>query len=301
MRELTAAESTKTCLVCDVPLSSLQRHQRVVLCGARCRGAYSRLLPGQVCVYCGRPLKNEGLAGGLCVGKDCRLRFAERQTREREERERQAREDVARRIHEAAVSSEQSGQFPLAIIPANPLQIVPVDPERKQLLRDHIECVLGELTLGDPKEPPPYALKHVVRSEAMLNVLGNACSLCGGDCCRRGANRAYLDVHTFRRYLDQHPEAGPADVVAAYLGKVGETGYAGSCIYHRPDGCALPREMRSLTCNQYFCDELKAFERDADGTEPRGFFVAGRAGAVRAAGFVDDDGVRTVPVQVEPP
>lgn len=303
MRQLATGESSNTCLVCDAPLSSIQRHQGVVLCGPRCRGAYSRFLPGQVCRTCGRPLKPEGLAGGLCVGKDCRLKLAEKQAREKEERERKARETVARLIHERATAPGISDLYPLAIIPSNPLEIVSVDQERKRALARHLEGVLSELTLVDATtEPPPPLYRSIARSRALLTVLGGACSLCGGDCCRRGGDRAYLDVATLLRYQRDHPGTGPRDVLDAYLGKVGETVYAGSCIYHQTRGCALPRDMRSDTCNRYFCEELKAFEREISNADtPRVFFAAGSGEVIRAAGFVDENGVRPVSVLVEGP
>ena len=303
MRELATNESTKTCLVCDAPLSSLQRHQRVVLCGPRCRAAYSRLLPGQVCRFCGRPLSREGLAAGLCVGKDCRLKLAEKQRLEKEKREQEAVEAAARALHERATGREFASIYPLTIIPSNPLQTGPLPDERRRALSDHITGVLNELAIVDGSEPPPPRISipsptSPPPSPALKAVLSGACAVCRGSCCRGGVEKAYLDTKTLHRYRGDHPEATPREILGAYLDKLGETTYISSCVYHQPGGCGLPREMRSDTCNNYFCPELKEFEREAPEI-PRAFFVAGREGKVNAAGFVDEDGVRPIEVPVD--
>jgi hypothetical protein len=55
--------------------------------------------------------------------------------------------------------------------------------------------------------------------------------------------------------------------------------------------------MRSDTCNQFFCDELKQFQHDLAVTSPvRGFFASTNRGAIRNAAFIDASEVRVVPV-----
>jgi hypothetical protein len=49
--------------------------------------------------------------------------------------------------------------------------------------------------------------------------------------------------------------------------------------------------MRSDTCNNYYCPELKAFAPNAI-DPPRAFFAAGSADAVQAAGFVEENQLR---------
>jgi hypothetical protein len=52
---------------------------------------------------------------------------------------------------------------------------------------------------------------------------------------------------------------------------------AGSCINHGATGCSLPREMRSDTCNDYFCNPMRAWQaRCASGERPLGAFVIRR-------------------------
>ncbi len=228
------------------------------------------------------------------------MKSAEKHVREKERLEREERAAAARFIHEKAVESE-SIDYPLTIIPSNALRIVDLDMERCQALSDHIESILDAMTIVDGKEPLPGPLPTVVPlAPELLNLLAGACSLCRGDCCRRGGENAYLDAPTIRRYQCDHPDSTPREILAAYLGRVGGRVYAGSCIYHQHDGCALPRDMRSDTCNRYYCTELKAFQQDASESKTdRAFFVAGSRGVVGAAGFVDQDGVRTVSVAIK--
>jgi hypothetical protein len=86
-------------------------------------------------------------------------------------------------------------------------------------------------------------------------------------------------------------------VLAAYLARAGHKTYKGSCIFHRPGGCALPREMRSDTCNQHFCGGMKEFQHNLPDSGPvRGFFASTVDGAIQSAAFIDESEVRVVPV-----
>ena len=48
----------------------------------------------------------------------------------------------------------------------------------------------------------------------------------------------------------------PDAVLALYLSHLPDASMAGSCIHHTRQGCSLPREMRSQTCNQFRCGPL---------------------------------------------
>ena len=85
------------------------------------------------------------------------------------------------------------------------------------------------------------------------SILDQACARCRGHCCRNGGEEAYLTEDTIRRYLHEHPGTRPLDLLEAYLARVGHETFEGSCIFHGPTGCTLSREMRSDTCNGYFC------------------------------------------------
>ncbi|MEP7281384.1 MAG: hypothetical protein ABI696_05340, partial [Rubrivivax sp.] len=89
--------------------------------------------------------------------------------------------------------------------------------------------------------------------------------LCGGGCCVRGGDTAYLTAGVLRRFMARHPALGPAEVLAAFLDRLADHTEAGSCINHSSKGCTLPRDMRSEACNNYGCDALKAVHPEASG------------------------------------
>jgi hypothetical protein len=127
-------------------------------------------------------------------------------------------------------------------------------------------------------------------------VLGRVCAFCQGWCCRSGGDHAYLTVDTLRRYLAAHPGRRPRDVLADYLGRVGHKTYRGSCVYHGPAGCGLPREMRSDTCNDYYCTGLDRFREAVGDVAPaRAAVVSQSDGIVWTAAVIADGETRVVP------
>jgi hypothetical protein len=97
--------------------------------------------------------------------------------------------------------------------------------------------------------------------------------------------------------MEQHPGQRPREVLEAYLSRVGNKTFEGSCIFHQPGGCSLPREMRSDTCDRYFCSGLAGYRAGLSGEKPpRAFFVSVSGDAIRAAAFCDQDSAREVEV-----
>lgn len=90
------------------------------------------------------------------------------------------------------------------------------------------------------------------------------CAACQGGCCTRGGfNGAYLTVQTARRLLDEHPEWTASDLVEAWASRLPAVSIADSCPNQTSEGCALPRELRSKTCNGFYCESLKDLQLDA--------------------------------------
>ena len=128
------------------------------------------------------------------------------------------------------------------------------------------------------------------RTESAAAVFAAACTMCRGKCCRVGENRAYLSAETMQQFMDLHPELRPRDVMAAYLAHVPTRSYRGSCLFHSETGCNLPRELRSNTCNDFYCDGLKQLKSNiGDGAAARTFLAAVKEGGeeFRATEFVD--------------
>jgi hypothetical protein len=233
-----------------------------------------------------------------------------REQSEREHREtvarREALKEQARQLRDQgaeATGIKEPGTYPLAVIPSFAAPVTNLPEHRRRALRDHVTRLISQATAGwSPPSGGEKVREATTEPAAELApaaqaVLGQACARCRGGCCCGGGDQAYLTVATIRRYLEAHPDQRPRDVLAAYLARVGHKTYQGSCIFHRPDGCSLPREMRSDTCNQHFCGGLKEFQRELPGTGPvRGFFASTRGGTILSAAFIDEAEVRVVRV-----
>lgn len=86
------------------------------------------------------------------------------------------------------------------------------------------------------------------------------CGICAGSCCKWGAaNMAFLRPRTLRKTQVALGLSSYAETVEHYLALLPARHVAGSCFYHTETGCAIPREQRSDTCNNYSCVSLRRF------------------------------------------
>jgi hypothetical protein len=182
------------------------------------------------------------------------------------------------------------------IIPASDRWVTNLAQRRRGTFRDHVNRLIGEAGAGRaascPSQvgPPAVPLPSEAAEPGVQAVLGRECAVCRGSGCRQGGNHAFLTVATIRRYMSQHPEHRPRDVLAAYLGRVGNKTFEGSCIVHQPGGCSLPRDMRSDTCNRFVCRSLTEFRQGLTGPDPpRGFFVSMSGDKILGAAFCDEE------------
>lgn len=136
---------------------------------------------------------------------------------------------------------------------------------------------------------------------------GRLCALCGGGCCTRGADHAYLGPVTLRRVMDAQPHLTPEQVVESYLAHVGKSTQAGSCINHTGTGCSLPRALRSDICNDFCCDALKQVQAAPPGQvvlvvrraqDQWRRDLAGPDNAMRGAVVLRETGMRRMPLHL---
>ncbi len=283
-----------TCLVCGAVLPFQQGGTSRLCRSPQCRGKYASLLPHQICAICGKPLSPRELAAAICGDTACQQAMASRRERQKAEalREevRQLRESLA-----GPAGIKEPEAYPLTLIPSFSARVTNLPDRRRRAFRDHILRLISQATTKAAGSENISAKAPATATAALparvQGVLARACGLCQGNCCKRGGEHAYLTVATIRRYLAAHPGMRPREVLAAYLARLGNKTYHGSCVFHRADGCSLPRDMRSDTCNQYFCDALKEFQNNLDGSgRTRGFFAAVSSTLVRGTAFLVDDG-----------
>ncbi len=291
------------CLMCKTPLSHLQQVQNERFCGERCRGTYATLPPHQVCLACGRPLSAHEFGARACASPEC-LRQAEEQKRERERLRREALKGRAREYRDAQairLGHQEPETYWPTVIPSWQANVTDLAEDRRAAFRDTLTRLISAASAASPapapSEPalPEAPASPLAERPALQAVLNRACALCRGFCCQNGGNHAYLTVETLRRYMTQHPGQLPGDVLAAYLGRFATKTYEASCIFHEIGGCSLPPDMRSDTCNRFFCAGLTELQNDLNGRAPaRAFFVAISGDEIRAAAFCDENGSRVV-------
>ncbi len=286
---------TTHCLICEAPLTAHQRAlERPVCHRADCQWRFSQLGRNGRCEVCGQALERITTAIRVCDKPLCQRTHHERQ-RHREQAALRERARKLRDRHAPTLGIADPETYPVQLIPAFEAQVVNLPERRKRAFRDQLTRVISE-AMSQPASPPAPDQPDPSASSELGPVLGRACASCKGHCCRNGGDHAYIKPDTIRRYLAEHPGQRPRQVLDAYLSRLGNRTYEKSCIFHGTDGCALPRELRSDTCNRHFCDGLRAFQRQHDPSGPvRGFFLSVSGRTVKAAIFADRESSRPVP------
>jgi hypothetical protein len=160
----------------------------------------------------------------------------------------------------------------VVVIPSGHHQQVPLPLERIENYRKHLEKVIAEaMTYASVDEAPhdnnKDAYEKLQQQEQLfadqprLKEVSDAfCMLCKGGCCARGQEHAYLSASHMRRLMDQDPAWSPESLLLAYMSALAQTSSDNACINQGPAGCVLPRELRSSTCNQFYCSAVKKYQ-----------------------------------------
>ena len=288
----------RQCRVCGAPLSVHQQVSGGICNRPQCRwvNGNQQASPreddgkiggthGRRCLVCRAPISvHQQVRGGLCDDPECRRMHTGPKALERQAKRRAARRKLAleHRTQFAETLGVGADSLRIAITPA----LQPLCQRPSQERREELQALLDQLLLDPALADAPLPSERArdgqaggASTAALLESLGQACAICKGYCCRMGGNHAYLDVDTIQRVL-QDGDAELDDVVGLYLANVPENGVQDSCIFHTERGCALPRQLRSGTCNQYHCEGLN---------ELRNLLVE-LAGPILVMA-VDDDGV----------
>jgi hypothetical protein len=298
---------TSTCLICDAPLSWSQARNSKLCFRAECAWRYSLLKKqNKLCRICGRPLSDQDWASGTCAAPDCRRAALARQAHEDHEqrvRQEQKLREQAQKLRDHVMNRfgiREPKSFLLAVIPAAVHRVTRLPAQRRREFRDHLQSLIDRA--ASLPVPPTVDQESVTESaliqDARLQAAsGNACACCQGSCCRGGAyTHAYLGVETLQRYMATHPNQSPRQILAAYLRHMGDETCEGSCVYHRTDGCSLPRDMRANICNEFYCGGLREFRENVPTTGPvRGFFVATTDDAIQRAALVHEEQILMIP------
>jgi len=247
-------------------------------------------LPGKArCAVCGRGITDrDWRLYQTCDFWKCRAQRRQQQRTLRkkiDERERHQREKFERRTHllrdKAAglLGIDDPERFVPAVIPATQRPVTCLPQERRSALDDHLKSLIAEAhekrkaSPGDRSDDaaPTVALEA---NSKPLPIVQEACATCQGNCCISGGDNAYLTAKTIIRYSNEHPDLEPHEVRDAFLSHVEERTIENSCIYHGQNGCGLPRDARSTTCNEFECIGLRRLLKKLSGSGPHRVFLA---------------------------
>ncbi|MCG8671425.1 MAG: hypothetical protein MI867_18620 [Pseudomonadales bacterium] len=162
------------------------------------------------------------------------------------------------------------------VIPSGQLELVPVDQSRIDLYRSHLESVIDEALEYEnvsqaPDDHNQHAHQKLNDQQALFErrpdvkaISDNLCMLCKGGCCSKGENHAYLSASSMRRQLDSNPGWTKEDLLEQYLSRLAPSSSKNACINQGNEGCVLPRELRSSTCNYFFCSSITHYQKLAE-------------------------------------
>ena len=197
---------------------------------------------------------------------------------------REARENAA--AHAALAARVGRGRAPdlRLVVPSGHRGSRRMAERRRRAFAAHLDAIIAAaLAPPDPAGPPlaagaqPPATPAPPSGSEAARLDARLCGVCGGGCCTGGGEHAYLKPGTMRIALERDPGLEPATLRAAYLARLPARAIADSCVFHTRHGCALPRDLRSHTCNAFACGMLETLRAGApDGGPVRSVAVVRR-------------------------
>jgi hypothetical protein len=175
-------------------------------------------------------------------------------------------------------------QYPYTVVPTNSKRITRLPEHRKKLFRESLLHLINKAMPGLAQKNGPTEEDQTEKDtphetvEDELLFEAKACSICKGGCCSIGEEHAFIKQETIFRYMSNHPDQKPEQVLEAYMAYLPDESFEESCVNHTETGCSLPRDMRSHVCNGYVCESLiKLKDLFADTPVPEGVFFISRA------------------------
>lgn len=230
------------------------------------------------CRLCHRPLDAPDQRAGLTVCRQAACRG----------RNEAARIEAQRSAFTAAAMAQVQALQPPRAVHA-PVWLLPFDTTLATTTEAE-RADLAQALAGFAREPAhradaaPSHEGDADGEQAWAAAGGQLCGHCGGRCCTAGRDdHAFLHEGALHDWLAEHPGATPDDAVADYLAALPAQHVQGSCLFHTHQGCALPRQRRSHTCNHFRCAPFKTLVQAAQMQPPQGVAVLrARSGALQS-------------------
>lgn len=272
--------------------------------------AFQKKQPAQrqstCCRNCGAPLKtHRERQETFCSSFRCRpasLAYMQKHAQELRQRETEARDTYAKEVLEDLKQQKQVTLLPdteavVMIVPDNPRQVIPQPTEHIAEFRHHLESIMrqAEEQIKDADSHESLQVEHESRSiqqQTSLPVI-NACTSCRGACCLQAKGHAFLNKDFFAWRLLNENDTSPDEKIADYLSRIPTEAYEGSCVYHGREGCVLPREIRSSTCNGFLCTGILDGQRRDQKKNSVASIAIVNSGDERRVGLLDTNGHRT--------
>jgi hypothetical protein len=237
---------------------------------------------------------HEEVRGAVCRHPRCWREFISREIarRARENAAALRRSAEGRRKRTAKSLGIRESSIAIAIVPAYAQPLRPQSPTRTEEFRAFLSGLIKEALRP---ESEPIARQdgeaQTAKESNRRSVEAAACATCRGFCCALGGTRAFLDAETIRNFMSERPDITAEETLASFMRQLPHRSFENSCVFHGKTGCALPQEMRSAVCKNYYCGGLKEFRQAARIQEmTRVLIVASNGRRVKRAKLVGLDG-----------
>jgi len=151
----------------------------------------------------------------------------------------------------------------MALLPANKKPLTELNEQRKEAFLQHLSAIYQDVQQNNSTANRVYSKDlHPPLAKDEAQLLGNACATCMGSCCTHGKTHAFIDYPSLKHMLDAQPnEMSEQTLIDLYADYFPIKSYQEACVFQGSQGCVLPREMRSFTCNNYLCTELSSYRK----------------------------------------
>ncbi|MGI3170991.1 hypothetical protein ACRARG_17700 [Pseudooceanicola sp. C21-150M6] len=191
-----------------------------------------------------------------------------RTKRDRLEAQRQLLRDRTDRLFPniAKAAGQNPDDIPATTVPSCNPEFAPRNTDRERVmarrLMDLIDEVFDPATAEDEERMARFralADEQEVQKKPEIPAIAASCIACQGACCRQGMSmQAFISVETIAVYRLLNPGCTPSEILTAYLSRLPQEAVVNSCLFHGVEGCTLPREMRSQTCNSFECGDRRS-------------------------------------------
>jgi hypothetical protein len=224
------------------------------------------MVSADTCRHCAAPLPAPLRAGGVCGAAGCR---------HREDRARWARlsQHIGEPVLQAAARQPDGGQAMLLWLRVTPTRQRLVPKATRAEHRAHLLALLEQAAPDAAREAALQPLAEPAPAAALGEQEWRLCAQCHGRCCAHGGpSHAFITLPQLLRRQQREPGRTLADAVDWYMAMIAPRHVQGSCVYHGPQGCVLPRQDRADICNSYACEPLAQLQQKLQ-DDPQAAFV----------------------------